>query len=198
MNAEDTNVPVTNEWHEDREVRRFSNLSKTTRIIILSTALLLLIAALLYYVPWSTPIDETITFVKLSYTGEVIGTFQTRMQGKKLNYLFQDDRMLLSFEPFDNLKDIEPIHFTNQKDGIIKCLESPHSDTQWMMLTYEGFNTTNNNEVRLNIVFCEDFDRLAIICEVSSFSNVAYITSISGEYTTEQLMEYFDGFLPHE
>ena len=196
MNGKDTNAPVPNEWYNDREVRHSPNLSKTTRIIILSTALLLLIAALLYFVPWSTPIDETITFVKLSYEGEVIGTFQTRMQGKKLNYLFQDDRMLLSFEPFDNLKDIEPIHFTNQKDGVIKCLESLHSDTQWMMLAYKGFNTANNNEVWLNIVFCEDFDRFAIICHASSFTKVAYISSVSDNMTTQELIDYFNGIVP--
>ena len=51
MNTEETNVPIPDEWYKDREIRRFSNLSKTTRIIILSTALLLLIAALLYFVP---------------------------------------------------------------------------------------------------------------------------------------------------
>lgn len=198
MNAEETNVPIPDEWYKDREMRRFSNLSKTTRIIILSTALLLLIAALLYFVPWSTPIDETLTFVKLNHKGEIIGTYETRMQGKKLNYLFQDDRMLLSFEPFDDLKDIEPIHYSNQKDGVIDCFDIPELGRQWLTLNYGGSNVTNNNEVRLSMFFCEDFDRFAIICHASSFTDVAYITSIKGDYTTEELMEYFDIFLPRE
>ena len=197
MSTEETNVPIPDEWHKDREMRRFSNLSKTKRIVILCTALLLLITALLYFVPWSTPIDETLTFVKLNYKGEIIGTYETRMQGKKLNYLFQDDRLLLSFEPFDDLKDIEPIRFDNQKDGVIDRFSIPNGRA-WLCLDYEGFNTTNNNEVWLSMFFCEDFDRFAIICHASSFTDVAYITSIKGDYTTEELMEYFDIFLPRE
>lgn len=197
MNTEETNVPIPDEWYKDREMRRFSNLSKTKRIVILCTALLLLITALLYFVPWSTPIDETLTFVKLNYKGEIIGTYETRMQGKKLNYLFQDDRMLLSFEPFDDLKDIEPIRFDNQKDGVIDRFSIPNGRA-WLCLDYEGFNTTNNNEVWLSMFFCEDFDRFAIICHASNFTDVAYITSIKGDYTTEELMEYFDIFLPRE
>ena len=197
MNTEETNIPIPDDWYKDREIRRFSNLSKTKRIVILCTALLLLIAALLYFVPWATPIDETLTFVKLNYKGEIIGTYETRMQGKKLRYLFQDDRMLLSFEPFDDLKDIEPIHFVNQKDGVIDRFSIPDGRA-WLCLDYEGFNTTNNNEVWLRMYFCEEFDRFAIICHASSFTDVAYITSIKGDYTTEELMEYFDIFLPRE
>lgn len=137
-------------------------------IILLAAAL---IATALYLLPWPTRIDKLLTMTKLDAEGNELGTFDVHITGRQLNYLFQEDRMLLEMDPFDNIEDIKTAESSssNGKDttGVISHFGQEHGKNYRLFLL-EGYNRSNGL-VFVSMNFCllgdfDNFEELSIHC----------------------------------
>ena len=147
-------------------------MRKKTVIITVSILFAaILIAAALYFIPHTTQIDKTLTVTKLDASDSEQVSFDIHITGKHLNYLFQEDRMLLEIDPFDNIEDIKTVtsSSTNEKDttGIITHFGQDHGK-DYRLLLLEGFNRTNGlMHVSMKLCLLGDFDsfeELSIHC----------------------------------
>ena len=150
----------------------------------------LIIAALIYYRPWSTPIDLNLNAVKLDTDGNEICIVQITIQGKKLDYLFKPSRLDISITPFENLKGIHPVEYANT--GVYGQIQtSDYDDVRFVY--YGAWDNTSNETESVTLGFSPDLDRWIL---TSNFRKVCYVASVSGDCSTQELTEYFRLLLP--
>ncbi len=180
---------------------------KTVIITVIILLVAVIVAAAAYHISWPTEIDKTLTMTKLDAEGNELGTFQVHFKGKKLNYLLQESRVLLKIDSFDNIENIETstVKDTDGKDltGVISRFGQEHGK-DYCQLLMEGFSPSSDDfkYVSMTLYFSGDFDRFAFHClgyDVPLRDNSAkwsYVGSVSGDYTTEEIAEYFGGLIP--
>ncbi|MBQ8768396.1 MAG: hypothetical protein IJZ15_01930 [Oscillospiraceae bacterium] len=147
-------------------------MRKKTVIITVSILLAaVLIAAALYFIPWPTRIDKTLTMTKLDAEGNELGDFDVHITGKKLNYIFQEDRYLLKIDSFDNIEDIQTADGTSVNGKDITGTMSYFGQDQGKdcrLLLLEGYDRSKGLTY-VSMYFCflgdfENFDEVSILC----------------------------------
>ena len=163
------------------------------KIISCCVTCVLLIAAALYFIPWPTPVNLTLTAVKLDADGNEIGTFPVTIKGVKKNYLFQEDVLDVSISPFDGYVWFKPSEDApSGKEGVI----SKYFD-ECMQVTYGTAHPEYENMVFAHLRFTEDFKYITFEFYIPEENErVYYIASADENCTTQEVKEYFRTLVP--
>ena len=155
---------------------------KNRIIIAVSAAVLILV--LICLLPWPTKVDLTLNAIKLDSEGEEVGSQQIIMEGQKLDYLFKDARMNLSFTPFDGFVWIKPteVQPAGTTGNIWHALEN-----DILYVRYYGCDRAANIHL-LILGFSPDLDRWILLDHTD---NVCYVASVNADHTVQELKEYF-------
>lgn len=90
------------------------------RILAICLIVVTLISLALYYIPWVTPFDLELNAVKLDKYGKVIDDVPISIQGIMKNYLFQQDSIDVTVDPFDDIKWMKLSNYSNtNQTGVI-------------------------------------------------------------------------------
>ena len=172
-------------------------MNKILKCILYCTAILLVLVVLLYFVPLRTRIELTLNAVKLDENGTPIGTAKIHIEGYKLDYLLQDDRMELEIDPFENLERIflNGVN-SNKKQDVIERFGKEHFGMDYLSVRFNGWDTVAESTAFGLIYFTEEFECFAFQCKTYQQSPIYYVASASGDYTTAELIEFFNGLVP--
>ena len=152
-------------------------------IIFLIVVVVLVAAALICMIPRFKVVDATLLATKITHRGEVLGAYEIVLNGTRQDYLFGNPVLELSVAPFDILRDFVAESEIRIAAGGEICYA-----------LYSVVNTETNNVDVLRICFSPDMDRWLILNDMSL---ICYVSSVSGDYSAEQLMEYFDPVIPN-
>ena len=160
---------------------------RVLKITALCIVAALIVASLLYYVPWSTPVDLTLHATKLDEAGNVLGTEEIHIKGHRLDYLFQEPCLAVEITPFT---DEEHFQIIGNKDnrGTIKF--STFFDPDLMYVYIGGFRPNLERE-GLFIHFTEEMDCFSFLL-IHNDTKVYYVASASGNYDTQGIINYFN------
>ena len=166
---------------------------RKVQIITLVVASIVIAAALLWFIPRSTRIDYTLTTSKIDRFGKEIGTTEIRIAGRKLDYLFQDSRVDFTIAPFDGLVWLKPaLHANTNQEGHLETAMENDILYTFYYGAHENFSS-HDGMTQLRLGFSPDMDRWIIINDSDRFY---YVASISGEYSAQELVEYFSILIP--
>ena len=149
---------------------------------------LIVLACILYFVPWSTPFDLTLNATKLDSDGNEIGTTQIHIQGKRLNYLFQMDRVDFELDPIDGWKSFGlSTYGTTQRKGVI--IESPSGNIKAVTMHAIGDSDT----AFVTLYFTDSFDHFALRF-VQDGETTTYLASVGEDHTADKVIDHFMRF----
>ena len=186
-------------------------MKRKLKISIGCAVLMLILVGLLYYVPKSTPIDRRVKAVKLDAQGNEIGTIPIYIEGHKLEYLFQEDRLELEIDSFDNLTDFKVKLCVDSFDDLSDLtyvrinnksvdLDRMNVDAlgmEYLALSFRGRNVSANSQSRYELFFTEEIDCFAFWNDpLNGGESTWYIVSLSNNHTTQEIIEYFHGLVP--
>ena len=144
--------------------------------------------AALYFIPKTTNVDLTLDAVKLDLSGNEIGAARITVTGKKLDYLFQKDRLLVQISPLEGLP------------------EATNRNIDDRVIYHEGYCYVHlfatdpaQPEVLPAVVlaFSEDLDRWAVRVNTGAGDPaVCYVSSVSGTYSVKALTQFFHPLVP--
>lgn len=172
-------------------------MNKTLKCLVLCTVVLIIlcaIGALLYFVPFTAQIDLTLNTIKLDKDGNAIGTAEIHLEGQRWDYLFQEDRIYLEIDPFDNYKNI-----VTRSDGeynIVDRFGKEYYGKDYKIIRFDGWDKEAAVPAMGFIYFDENFDCFAFMGNSLQDDEYYYIASVSGAYTTEELIAFFNGLVP--
>lgn len=172
-------------------------MRKKTVIITVSILLAaVLIAAALYFVPWPTRIDKTLTMTKLDADGNELGTFDVHFTGEKLNYLFQEDRYVLEIDDFDSLRGVKISDTGDLRTGGIISRFGKEHGREFLRLFFGGNGAPGDafDWAIMDLLFTKELDCIALTCYYNG-KKWSYVTSLSGNYSTPEIVEYFMGLV---
>lgn len=187
MNTEETKVPIPDEWYKEPSRKAVWVVS----ICVICLVVVASIAVLLYSFPRQTPIDVTLNAVKLDEDGNEIGTAKLHITGRYVNYFILEDQLELSIDPIDGLMHIK----TMDKPGLPRSLGN-QTGTEYWMHSMSAYDPDANAGAFLDFFCTEEFDRFAIRLISGEQGNFWYVTSVSGDYTAQEIIEYFSGIVP--
>ncbi len=134
---------------------------------------------------------------KLDVQGNELGTFDVHFTGKKLNYLFQEDRYVLEIDDFDSLRGIKISDTGDLRPGGIVSRFGKEEGREFLRLFFAGNGASADafEWAQLTLLFTEERDCIALTCYYND-KNWSYVASLSGSYSTQQIIEYFKGLVP--
>jgi len=149
--------------------------------------LLLVLGCVLYFVPRSSPFDLTLNATKLDSDGNEIGTTQITIRGKKLDYLFQKDRLEIEVDPFN-----EWSSFIQVKDSSTGKIGEIFPITDNVM--YITFQAVEGDEIASCILyFTIDFDHFALNI-LGDEGKTIYLASVGDDHSADKVIEHFKIF----
>lgn len=161
------------------------------RLLVIGAIVIAIIAICLLSFP--IPYNQTLNAVKLDAVGNEIGTVQISIEGRKWCSLLQKDYLDVNVGGFD---DILPMQintsewrknvFEEYQSATFAIVNSSLGSTDGTASTVYGYT--------LNV--CPDFDRWVILIRSGTVTQAYYVGSISGNYTTEEIAEYFNVLVP--
>ena len=172
-------------------------MNKIWKCILYCTAIILVLAALIYCVPSRTRVDVTLNAVKLDEDGTPIGTAKIHIEGYMLDYLLQDDRMELEIDPIENFDRISLRGVNgNKQQDVIDRFGKEYFGMDYLSVRFYGWDTFSESTASGLIYFTEEFECFAFQCKSFQQSPVYYVASVSGDYTTDELISFFNGLVP--
>ena len=162
---------------------------KTKRTIIFICVAVLLIAALLCFLPLPTRVNLTLNAVKLDAEGNEIGTVQIPIQGTKWLSLFRQDRLDVTVGGFD---DILPAQIDTSQLRKNSFEEYYRTTFGIVSTAFDSPNELASTSYTYTLEVCPKFDRWLILIRSGMDTKACYLGSISGNYTTLALLEYFN------
>lgn len=160
---------------------------KKKTIMFIAVALILATVTLICLLPRTTKTDYTINASGFTAEGDPAGDFQINVQATKKETLFGEPRLELSIEPFAQQTWLKVI----EAEG-----ENPvyqMDDIQFMFFS-AGDSVLVNRAAHMKVCFDENMDRWLF---VNHSRNVYYMGSVSGDYSIEELTDYFGGMIPN-
>ena len=165
---------------------------KILKITALCIVAALIVAALLYYVPWSTPVDLTLNAVKLDENGNEIGTAEIHIKGHKLDYLFRDSRLDVEIEPFDSLSRFK---LSGSQNGT-GSIHTYYFDNRLRDVYAFLYDEKTKGYKHLLITFTDEMDRFVLrVMGSDDGDDVFYVASASGKYDTQGILDYFNSIV---
>lgn len=160
-------------------------------VIFLVIVSVIFICVLGYFTPSVTPMNMTLNAVRVDLDGNELGTQTLVFTGSRLDYLIKPSRLDLTIPSFD--EDISYIMTaTYQSDygeivGYIR--DYPPFDFQYV--AYGAYLKSENSLTAGTLYFSPDMTRFAFMWpELDTY----FLASVNDEYTTAELVEYFDLF----
>lgn len=133
----------------------------------------------------STLVDLRLDTVRLNKNGEKLGEQQFHITGYYRDYLLKDDPIYLEIEPFE-----EFVLCKTAPNAEMELIEMPQHNVVWGIIHF----TTLSGSVKEGgfwLLFTEEFDRFMLI---NNDQESCYVGSVSGNYTTYEIVEYFNSF----
>lgn len=152
--------------------------------------LILLIGALLYFVPQSTRVSQTLNATKLDKDGNIIGMNEIALQGSFKDYWFRESTLELYVAPFGTLKSIKI-----GDDNRGNTTTVPIAFDEFYTLTYMAWDTSKGDSVFGTITMSQDFEYWVFYVHDDA-QPIYYVASASGEHTSEEIVQYFKGLAP--
>ena len=161
---------------------------KATTFII--AVVLIAIAVMICVIPRFTKVDVTLNATKMDAEGNALGTYEISFHGNKKDYISGDSALDINILPFDDLKNFQAS--TNESNGIEGYIWStPGCNYFYIALTaYSGDAQLPDY---LTLYFSPDRDKWVLL---NGIGKVFYVGSVSGNCTTEELLEYFQNVIP--
>ena len=161
---------------------------KATTFII--AVVLIAIAVMICVIPRFTKVDVTLNAAKMDTDGNTLGTYEISIHGNKEDYISGKSALDVDIAPFDGLKSFQAS--TNGSNGIEGYIWSmPGSD--YLHITLSAYNGDGSLPDDLTLYFSPDMDRWLLM---NTTNKVFYVGSVSGNCTTEELLEYFQSAIP--
>ena len=161
-------------------------MSKKVLLVIPVAFVIFLIAFVVYWNPPTTAISVKFEAVKIDEDCNELGNFTIELSGEKIEPYFEDPRLDLTMAPFDGLQSLTMVEDGSSFDGT-------RITTYWGGAFQEidcgYFDPVENQLKDARIAFSSDFDRWAYY---DSERKVCYVGSVSGNYTVQELYEYFN------
>ena len=151
-------------------------------IIIVIATVLVIAAALVCVIPQFTNVDATLNATKINEQGEALGTHEIVLRGNRLDYLLTDAALEVAISPFDSLSGFVA-------EGKIKTATG--KDICYVL--YSASNAVTDDVAIIRICFSPEMDRWVF---VNDTDQVYYVASVSGAYSTQELVEYFRPLIP--
>ena len=182
-------------------------MNRKLKIAIGCTVPVLILLALLYFIPRTSPIYMELKVAKLDAHGNEIGTTQISIEGRKLEYLFGDDRFELIIDSFDNLTGFKVNFSVNSFDDLSgindikinsKAVDLKQNSIDELNLQYctLRFNS-DGNRTAYELIFAKDMDCFAFWSRsLTDRESIWYVFSLSGENSTQEIIEHFKGIVP--
>lgn len=171
-----------------------------TKQIIITVSILVVVAAIACFVYLPSSYSHTLNAVKLDADGNEIGTVQITMRGIKWSSLLLPDRLTVTVDPFDGLKklDLDSAEFRSTRwyDYLETSFVHVHSDMDTSLDGKEMLDSFTSETFQFSIKLSPDFDRWSICRILDKTERVYYLTSISGNYSTQELLDYFSDLPP--
>lgn len=159
-------------------------------MIFVGVALLAIVAVLICVIPRFTKVDITLHATKTNSQGESLGEYEISLQGNRLDYISGNASLDISVSPFDELSQFIPIRNANTNiDGLIKT--EPGTDI--LCVHYSAWDNKTDAFVVYDIGFSPDMDRWIF---VNATEGIYYVSSVSGAYTSQELVDYFHSMIP--
>lgn len=161
-------------------------------ILFLVILALVFVAVLLYFIPYSTPIDLQMEAVKIDSEGHELGTYTLFIKGFRKDYLFQPSRLDVSIDPIGNIFSIHPSYAVTQFGEIPGMIyTSPLG--KYLRVHYGAIQSITNDSIFCSLLFSPDMTRWAFCDDLNS---ICYVASVDGEYSTAELLDYFYPMIP--
>lgn len=180
-------------------------------LLISGVVLLLIIAVLFQLAPWDNwssnesedgatqvmPIDFTLDAIKLDADGNEIGTAKIHIYGDRLPSFLTEERIVLTIDPFDDLYQIEDAKL-NDKIGHVQHIGKDPDNPGFLRLLYNAKRTGTTDTITCVLTFSPDMQCFAFHCYPfgSDYKETVYVGSVSGDYSTRELIEFFNGLVP--
>ena len=182
-------------------------MNRRLKIAIGCTVLVLILLALLCFIPKASPICTELEVAKLDAQGNEIGTTQIHIEGRKLEYLFLDDRFELTIDSFDNLTGFK-VKFSIDSSNNLSSIKHVKINRKSVNLKQNSVDELNlkyctlrfnseDNRTAYELIFTEDMDCFAFwIRPLNGGESTWYVVSLSGDDTTREIIENFKGIVP--
>lgn len=151
-------------------------------MIFVITAIIIIAAILVCVIPRFTGVDATLQATKFNNRGESVGAHDIVLSGNRLDYLFSDTALELSVSAFDILRDF-----------VVETELKTASGGEMFYVLYSAVNTAKDDVDVIRVGFSPDMDRWVF---VNDTDQVYYVASVSGDYSAEELVEYFRPLIP--
>ena len=157
--------------------------------VFIGALIIAAIVILLIVAPIPTRFGHTLNAVKLDAQEQEIGTVQIPINGVKWVSLFHQDILDVTIGGFDDVLPAKVdtseiskpdfIKFYTRTTGVVDSYLTPDGDLKSNSYTYI-------------LRMCPEFDRWLIHIRVGMDTKAYYVGSLSGNYTTEQILAYFE------
>lgn len=158
-------------------------------MIFVIVVFLIIAVVLVCVIPRFTRVNITLNATKINAQGEALGTYEIFLHGNRLDYISGNSALDVSISEFDDM--IQFIPFGRDNTGT-KITTEPGSDIP--CARYSAWDSKSDTVVDFDIGFSPDMDRWIFI---NTDDKVYYVSSVSGTYTSTELMEYFSNLIPN-
>lgn len=158
--------------------------------------LVLIVAIAVCLIPWPLPVSQTLTATKLDAQGNSIGTVEISMRGFKTHSLiFGEKWYRLKIGAFEGYlaTELQMSRFNSPSLEDYKSLTGVINN-----VSHEGDleqaikdDALIHTSYMYTICHSPDYDMWLL-----KMDDTCYIGSLSGDYTTEEIAEYYQGYLP--
>ena len=161
-------------------------MTKKKTILFIAVALTLAAVILACLLPRTTKTDYAINAFCFTAEGEPAGDFQITAQVTKKEMLFREPQLEFSIQPFDRLTWLKVVEAEGENP--VNKLD----EIQYLFFS-AGDNVLADTAAMLTVAFDADMDRWIF---VNHSRKVYYVGSVSGDYSAEELTEYFISLVP--
>lgn len=167
-------------------------MKKKLLLIIPAVFLLVVIGLVIYWNPPTTPVSYKFDAVKVDFSGKEYGSYTFEITGEYIEPYFEAPRLDLKTNMFDGLWNVDTGNISNTSifEG------SPIEESlvgEFLTVDSYVFDSSANSFRGGELAFSSDFDRW---CYLDDEGKVLYVGSVSGDYTLQELFDYFKRIIP--
>jgi hypothetical protein len=133
----------------------------------------------------SYPVNLTINTVKMNSDGQELGMVPMHLNGYYQEYLFKKDEIFLEFNDFEDY-----IQIRTPQGGRLYWEEGENGAKYGRIIICAG-EFPGYGARAFGLIFTEEFDRFYLISDEGAY----YVGSVSGKYTAQEIVAYFNTFM---
>ena len=142
-------------------------------------------------IPWPIPYHKTMNAVKLDAQGNQLGTVQIQFDGPRWTSLLLADRIRVTTSPIDGFPStkVDTGKFTQQ-------ITEEFLSLSFGIVSTDFISNDHSHGYSYRLHVSPDFDRWMIHIVVDNAEEFYYIGCVSGEASTQDLLNYFEPYAP--